>query len=75
MEGRANRILASFINRYVYDQMHRHDGKVLSAKVLADKFELKESTLGKLLTARRFLGGRETMFLKKRRASVEDDDE
>ena len=75
MEGRANRILASFINRYVYDQMHRHDGKVLSAKVLADKFELKESTLGKLLTARRFLGGRETMFLKKRRASAEDDDE
>ena len=74
-EGRANRILASFINRYVYDQMHRHDGKVLSAKVLADKFELKESTLGKLLTARRFLGGRETMFLKKRRASAEDDDE
>ena len=73
-EGRANRILASFINRYVYDQMHRNDGKVLSAKVLADKFELKESTLGKLLTARRFLGGRETMFLKKRRASAEDDD-
>ena len=65
MEGRANRILASFVNRYIYDQMHRHDGKVLSAKVLADKFELKESTLGKLLTARRFLGGRETMFLKK----------
>ena len=26
-EGRANRILASFVNRYVYDQMHRHDGK------------------------------------------------
>ena len=74
-EGRANRILASFVNRYVYDQMHRHDGKVLSAKVLADRFELKESTLGKLLTARRFLGGRETMFLKKRRASAEDDED
>ena len=74
-EGRANRILASFINRYVYDQMHRHDGKVLSAKVLAEKFELKESTLGKLLTARRFLGGREAMFLKKRRASAEDDED
>ena len=64
-EGRANRILASFINRYMYEQMHRNDGKVLSAKVLADKFELKESMLGKLLTARRFLGGRETMFLRK----------
>ena len=74
-EGRANRILGSFVNRYVYEQMHRHDGKVLSAKVLADKFELKESTLGKLLTARRFLGGRETMFLKKRRASAEDEDD
>ena len=73
-EGRANRILASFVNRYVYGQMHRSDGKVLSAKVLADKFDLKESTLGKLLTARKFLGGRETMFLKKRRASAEDDD-
>ena len=74
-EGRANRILASFINRYVYNQMHRRDGKVLSAKVLADKFELKESMLGKLLSGRKFLGDRETMFLKKRRASAEDDDD
>ena len=74
-EGRANRILASFINRYVYEQMHVRDGKVLSAKVLADKFKLKESTIGKLLTARRFLGGRETMFLKKRRASAEDEND
>ena len=49
--GRATRILAAFVNRYLYEQMHAKDGKVLSARVLSDKFNLKESTLGKMLNA------------------------
>ena len=73
-DGRATRILAAFINRYLYKQMHAKDGKVLSAKVLGDKFNLKESTLGKLLNARCYLGGKESVLFKRRRLSVEDDD-
>ena len=56
-DGRATRILAAFVNRNVYEQMHQKDGKVLSARVLGEKFDLKESTLGKLLNARRYLDG------------------
>ena len=41
----------TFVNWYVHEQMHIKDGKVLSAKVLGEKFNLKESTLGKLLNA------------------------
>ena len=73
-DGRATRILAAFINRYLYEQMHAKDGKVLSAKVLGDKFNLKESTLGKLLNARRYLGGKESMLYKRWHLSADDDD-
>ena len=72
-DGRATRILAAFVNRYLYEQIHAKDGKVLSARVLGDKFNLKESTLGKMLNARRYLGGKEAMLFKKRRLSTEDD--
>ena len=74
-DGRATRILAAFVNRYVYEQMFLKTGKVLSAKALAETFDLKESTLGKLLSARRYLGGREASFFKKRHDSAERDDE
>ena len=74
-DGRSNRILAAFVNRYVYEQMFIRSGKVLSAKALADTFDLKESTLGKLLSARRYLGGREAAFFKRRRDSTEREDE
>ena len=59
----------------MYEQMFLKTGKVLSAKALAEQFDLKESTLGKLLSARRYLGGREASFYKKRRDSAERDDE
>ena len=72
-DGRATRILAAFVNRYLYEQMHAKDGKVLSARVLGDKFNLKESTLGKMLNARRYLGGKEAMLFKKRRLSTKGD--
>ena len=42
---------------------------------LGETFDLKESTLGKLLSARHYLGGREASFFKKRRESTEQDDE
>ena len=74
-DGRSNRILAAFVNRYLYEQMFIKSGKVLSAKALADTFDLKESTLGKLLSARRYLGGREAAFFKRRRDSAEREDE
>ena len=74
-DGRATRILAAFVNRYVYEQMFIKTGKVLSAKALGETFELKESTLGKLLSARRYLGGREASFFKKRRELTEQEEE
>ena len=74
-DGRSNRILAAFVNRYVYEQMFIRSGKILSAKALADTFDLKESTLGKLLSARRYLGGREAAFFKRRRDSTEREEE
>ena len=74
-DGRSNRILAAFVNRYVYEQMFIKSGKILSAKALADAFDLKESTLGKLLSARRYLGGREAAFFKRRRDSAEREEE
>ena len=74
-DGRATRILAAFVNRYLYEQMHAKDGKVLSAKVLGEKFNLKESTLRKLLNARQYLGGKEAMLYKQRRDSVEGDED
>ena len=70
-DGRATRILAAFVNRFVHEQMFLKTGKVLSAKVLGETFDLKESTLGKLLSARRYLGGREASFFKKRHESAE----
>ena len=73
-DGRATRILAAFVNRYLYEQMHEKDGKVLSVRVLGEKFNLKESTLGKLLNARRYLGGKEAMLFKRRRDSVEEEE-
>ena len=72
-DGRATRILAAFVNRYVYEQMFLKTGKVLSAKTLGETFDLKESTLGKLLSARRYLGGREAGFYKKRREATEQE--
>ena len=74
-DGCATRILAAFVNRYVYEQMFLKTGKVLSAKALGETFDLKESTLGKLLSARHYLGGREALFFKKRRESAERDEE
>ena len=74
-DGRATRILAAFVNRYLYEQMHAKDGKVLSANVPGDKFNLKESTLGKLLNARWYLGGKEAMLYKWRCKWVEDDED
>ena len=74
-DGRATRILAAFVNRYVYEWMFIKSGKVLSAKALADTFDLKESTLGKLLSARHYFGGREASFFKKRRDLAEREDE
>ena len=74
-DGRATCILAAFVNRYVYEQMFIRTGKVLSAKALGETFELKESTLGKLLSARHYLGGREASFFKKRRESTEQEEE
>ena len=73
-DGRATRILAAFVNRYLYEQMHVKDGKVLSAKVLGEKFNLKESTLGKMFSARRYLGGKEAMLYKRRRDSIEEEE-
>ena len=73
-DGRATRILAAFVNHYVYKQMHIKDGKVLSTRILGEKFDLKESTLGKLLNARRYLGGQEAMFYKRRHESIEEEE-
>ena len=73
-DRRATRILAAFVNCYIYEQMHQKIGKVLSAKVLVEKFDLKESTLGKLLNARRYLGSREAMFFKRHQESVEEEE-
>ena len=74
-DGRATRILAAFVNRYVYEQMFLKTGKVLSARALAEQFDLKESTLGKLLSARCYLGGREATFFKRRHDLAEQEDE
>ena len=74
-DGRATCILAVFVNRYVYEQMFLKTGKVLSAKALGETFHLKESTLGKLLSARHYLGGREASFFKKRCESAKQDEE
>ena len=54
--------------------MHEKDGKVLSARVLGEKFNLKESTLGKMLNARRYLGGKEAMLFKRHHDSVEEEE-
>ena len=73
-DRRATHILVAFVNRYVYVQMHQKDGKVLSVRVLGEKFDLKESTLGKLLNVRRYLSGWEAMFFKRRHESVEEEE-
>ena len=44
---------------------------MLSAKALGEEFDLKVSTLGKLLNARRYLGGHESMFFKQGRDVTE----
>ena len=47
---------------------------MLSAKVLGEKFNLKESTLGKLLNAQCYLGRKEAMLYKRCRDSVEEEE-
>ena len=59
-----------------YDQLlERELQPTLDYFELIDEELIEKSTLGKLLSARRYLGGREASFFKKRRESAERDEE
>ena len=58
-EGKATRMLAAIITRYIHERINKDTAKVLSAKTLHEKFGIAESSLGKVISGRQYKGGKE----------------
>ena len=58
-EGKATRMLAAIITRYIHERINKDTAKVLSAKSLHMKFGIAESSLGKVISGRQYKGGKE----------------
>ena len=58
-EGKATRMLAAIVTRYIHERINKDMAKVLSAKSLHKKFGIAESSLGKVISGRQYKGGKE----------------
>ena len=58
-EGKATRMLAAIITRYIHERINKDTAKVLSAKSLHEKFGIAESSLSKVISGRQYKGGKE----------------
>ena len=56
-EGKANKSLFAVICRYIQEAINRDTGKMMSSKVLATHCDLAESSVGKLIMGKQYMGG------------------
>ena len=74
-EGKATRMLAAIVTRYIHERINKDTAKVLSAKSLHKKFGIAESSLGKVISGRQYKGGKEIgeYVLDEEEIEIEDD--